>query len=331
MLINWFTVFAQAVNFLILVWLLKRFLYKPILHAIDEREKGIATQLAQAEAKVAEAQKERDDFQHKNEIFDRQRAALLTKATDEAKAERQRLLDEARKDADALRAKRLDALKTEQLSLRQDLIRLTQKQVFSITRKTLTDLAGTSLEERMGDVFVQRVRALAGGAKERLATAFKTSNHMVTVHSAFDLPPAQRTAIESAVKETFAPEARVQFETAPELVSGIELSTNGEKVAWSIADYLATLEKRAGELAAPGCQARTQGGRRSPRPRPSPSRRPKPRTGRSVNPRAGLQRWSRPQRRTVEYLARQPAGYLRPRVRRDQPNAGGLHAAIDAA
>ena len=38
MRINRFTVFAQAINFLILVWLLKRFLYKPILHAIDERE-----------------------------------------------------------------------------------------------------------------------------------------------------------------------------------------------------------------------------------------------------------------------------------------------------
>ncbi len=94
--INWFTVLAQAINFLILVWLLKHFLYKPILHAIDEREKGIATQLAQAEAKKAEAQKDRDDFQHKNEVFDQERAALLKKATDEAKAERQRLLDEAR-------------------------------------------------------------------------------------------------------------------------------------------------------------------------------------------------------------------------------------------
>ena len=160
MLINWFTVFAQAVNFLILVWLLKRFLYKPILHAIDEREKGIATQLAHAEAREAEAQKERDDFQHKNEAFDQQRAALLKKATDEAKAERQRLLDEARKDADALRAKRQEALQTEQRNLSQEIIRWTQKQVFAIARKTLADLANTSLEERMGDVFVGRVRAL---------------------------------------------------------------------------------------------------------------------------------------------------------------------------
>ncbi|MGA2703859.1 MAG: F0F1 ATP synthase subunit B [Isosphaeraceae bacterium] len=248
MLINWFTVIAQAINFLILVWLLKRFLYKPILHAIDEREQGIATQLAQAEAKKAEAQKDRDDFQHKNEVFDQERAALLKKATDEAKAERQRLLDEARKDADALRAKRQTALQSEQRNLNQEIIRWTQKEVFAITRKTLADLATTSLEERMGDVFVHRVRALTGAAKEQLATALKTSNHTVSVHSAFDLPPAQRTAIESAVKETFAPDAHVQFETAPELVSGIELSTNGHKIAWSIADYLSTLEKSAGEL-----------------------------------------------------------------------------------
>ena len=70
MINGWFTIVAQAINFLILVWLFKRFLYKPILHAIDEREKGIAAQLAGAEAKVAEAQKERDEFQHKNETFD---------------------------------------------------------------------------------------------------------------------------------------------------------------------------------------------------------------------------------------------------------------------
>ena len=96
MLIDWFTVGAQALNFLILVWLMKRFLYKPILDAIDAREKRIAAELADADAKKAEAKKERDEFQHKNEEFDQQRAALLTKATDEAKAERQRLLDEAR-------------------------------------------------------------------------------------------------------------------------------------------------------------------------------------------------------------------------------------------
>jgi F-type H+-transporting ATPase subunit b len=57
MLIDWFTVGAQVLNFLILVWLMKRFLYKPILNAIDAREKRIAKELADADATRAEAQR----------------------------------------------------------------------------------------------------------------------------------------------------------------------------------------------------------------------------------------------------------------------------------
>src|SRR5579862_9189144 len=108
-MIDWFTIRAQALNFLILVWMLKRFLYKPILHAIDAREKRVAAELADADAKKAESQKERDEFQHKNEEFDQQRAALWSKATEEAKAERQSLLDEARKAADAMTATRRES------------------------------------------------------------------------------------------------------------------------------------------------------------------------------------------------------------------------------
>ena len=62
MLIDWFTVGAQALNFIILVWLLKRFLYKPILNAVDAREQRIAAELADADAKRAEAKKERDEL-----------------------------------------------------------------------------------------------------------------------------------------------------------------------------------------------------------------------------------------------------------------------------
>ena len=51
MLIDWFTIGAQALNFLILVWLLKRFLYRPILNAIDARENLVARELSDADAK----------------------------------------------------------------------------------------------------------------------------------------------------------------------------------------------------------------------------------------------------------------------------------------
>jgi F-type H+-transporting ATPase subunit b len=248
MLIDWFTVGAQALNFIILVWLLKRFLYKPILNAVDAREKRIAAELADADAKKAEAQKERDEFQHKNEEFDQQRAALLSKAMDEAKAVRQRLLDDARKAADALSAKRQEALRNDANNLNQAIRRRTQQEVFAIARKALSDLATISLEERMSEVFAQRLRSMEGKAKEGLGEALKTSSEPALVRSAFDLPEVQRASIQKALNETFSADVHIRFETAPDLVSGIELTTKGQKIAWSIADYLVSMEKGVGEL-----------------------------------------------------------------------------------
>jgi F-type H+-transporting ATPase subunit b len=274
MLIDWFTVGAQVVNFLILVWLLKRFLYQPILNAIDAREERIAAELADADAKKAEAQEERDGFRRKNEEFDRRRAALLSEATDEAKAERRRLLDEAREAADALRAKQQETLKRDAQSLRQALTRRTRREVFAIARKALTDLATTSLEERLGEVFTRRLREMDGGAKEGLAEALKTASEPALVRSAFDLPAEQRAKIQNALNETFSAAIQLRFETAPDLIGGIELTTNGRKVAWSIADYLASLEKGVDELL--GEHSRRQGKTEA---KPDAKAKPKPKSG----------------------------------------------------
>ncbi|MFS8067414.1 MAG: F0F1 ATP synthase subunit delta [Byssovorax sp.] len=248
MLIDWFTVGAQALNFLILVGLMRRFLYKPILKAIDAREKRIASALADADAKQAEAGKQRDDLQRKNAELDQQRAALLAKATDDAGVERERLLDEARKAADALTEKRMEALKGEARSLDRAIRRKTQDEVFAIARKALTDLATTSLEERLGEVFTRRLSELDGNAKDALGKALAASPDPAVVRSAFVLPAAQRAVIQNALNETFSAEVRIRFETAPELVCGIELAAGGQKVAWSIAGYLGSLEKSVGEL-----------------------------------------------------------------------------------
>ena len=85
-----------------------------------------------------------------------------------------------------------------------------------------------------------------GKAKAGLAEALKSASDPALVRSAFDLPAEQRAAIQNALNETFSAKIRVRFETAPDLVSGIELTANGQKVAWSIADYLASLEKGVG-------------------------------------------------------------------------------------
>ncbi|KUR76745.1 F0F1 ATP synthase subunit delta [Novosphingobium sp. Fuku2-ISO-50] len=272
MLIDWFTVGAQALNFIILVWLLKRFLYKPILGAVDAREKRIAAELADAASRKAEAQKERDAYEHKNAEFDRQRAALLAKATQEADAERQRLLDEARKAADALAAKRREALQSDAANLNQAIRRRAEQEVFAIARQALADLASTSLEECMVDLFARRLRLMDGKAKLDFGEALKAATEPVVVRSAFDLPEAQRSVVTKALKETFAADIPVRFATSPDLVSGIELTASGQKIGWSIADYLASLEQGVGELVQ--AKGQSEAGPKA-EPEPAPKRKAK--------------------------------------------------------
>jgi F-type H+-transporting ATPase subunit b len=268
MLIDWFTVGAQALNFLVLVWLLKRYLYKPILDAVDARERRIAAGLADAEAKMAQARQQRDEFEQKNQDFARQRGALLSQAADEAKAERQRLLEEARAAADAMAAQRQQALRNEARSLDQGVRRSTREEVFAVARKTLTDLAGTDLEERVGQVFANRLRALDGPSRARLAAALRTAGEPARIRSAFKLSAQQRMVLQEALDETFSPGIVLRFEADPELISGIELSADGQKLAWSIDDYLRSLQKSIGTLLpdeeAPGIQTAGSPAQRPP-------------------------------------------------------------------
>jgi len=248
MLIDWFTVVAQAANFLILIWLMKRFLYQPILKALDAREQRIAAELADAAAKEAHAQSEHEEFRRKNDELEQQRTGLLNRAKDEAAAERQRLFDAARKDADDLRARQQDALRSEYQTVREEIARRTRTEVFAIARQTLKDLAGESLEARMVDMFTQRLRELDAEEKNRLASLLQSADMPVLVRSAFELPAAQRTLIETAIQNTFGVKASARFEVAPDVVGGIELTMQGQKIAWSIADYLSSMGKGVNEL-----------------------------------------------------------------------------------
>ncbi|AMM23555.1 F0F1 ATP synthase subunit delta [Variovorax sp. PAMC 28711] len=251
MLIDWFTVGAQALNFIVLVWLMKRFLYKPVLAAIDAREKRIASQLADADKKKAAAQSERADLQHKNDAFDQERAALLAKANADADAERQKLLDAARAAADALAAARRVSMASDARTLDQALRQRAQDEVFAVARQALTDLATVDLESSVCELFIARLRSLESTALQEMAAALKSANDGAIVRTAFALPTAQRTAVHKAVNETFGVKLTLHYEVAPALVGGIELSANGHKVAWSIADYLASLERGVHELLKP--------------------------------------------------------------------------------
>jgi F-type H+-transporting ATPase subunit b len=248
MLIDWFTVCAQIVNFLLLIWLLKHFMYKPILRAMDAREQKIALQIRDAETRKAEAEIEREHLRSARTEFETQKEALLRQASDEAEITRKRLGDQVRQEIETLRTKWLETLRQDQETLRGELANRVQREVFAIARQALRDLAGKQLEQQIVLVFLRQLKALNGNEKETLATILKVSRTPVLIRSAFDLPAPERTDIESTIRETLVPNAGVRFETASNLIGGIEMTANGHKVSWSISEYLSTLEAQVREV-----------------------------------------------------------------------------------
>jgi F-type H+-transporting ATPase subunit b len=244
-LINWFTVVAQIVNFLILVFLLKYFLYDRIVKAMDEREQKIQQRLQEAEEKKQEAEQEAEAYGKKNRDFDAKREEMLAQAKDEAGARRKELTEEARQAVTKQRSVWLEAIQRDKKSFVQDLRKMAGNQVYTIARKAFRDLSDEDVEERTINAFLVHLNAMSKKTREAIATSIKESGNEVIVRSAFEIPAKMRERITGSLRRKIADGIEIRYEAAPELIMGMELKIRGHKIAWSLQDYLDTLEEHA--------------------------------------------------------------------------------------
>lgn len=243
MLINWFTVFAEMLNFLILVWLLKRFLYKPILNAIDAREKMISDQLANTEKHRIEAEAEKEAFALKNETFDKEREAMMRQVEETAKVRHAELLEIARKDAEALQERWNKSFMSHENLLSQSVSHQAEQEIFDIARKVLFDLSGASLEARMIEVFLKKVMTMSVESREHLSRAMNASYKPAIIRTMFELTSEQKRLLEERLSESLGIRLPFVFEKSTDLISGIELIVNDQKISWNISAYLESLKE----------------------------------------------------------------------------------------
>ncbi len=248
MLIDWFTVAAQAVNFLILVWLLKHFLYGPILDAIEKRKKGIEDQLQAAEDKLKEAEAEKDKYESEQQLLQEKRDQLMADAARKADERRKKLFASARQAAEQMRASFQQAIREEQRALRNTLAQQVQTEVFAISRQALKDLASAELEDAVVQHFLDRLRQLDEKEKQQVALALEKAEGKLRVTTAFELPAQQRKQLLSTLGKMTPQPIHPRFTTAPDQVGGMALTAGGYKLAWSIDEYLGELQRKLSEL-----------------------------------------------------------------------------------
>ncbi len=264
MLIDWFTVIAQIINFLILLFLLRRFLYGPIINAMHAREERVVARLEDAHRQQEEAEQEAADYRRQQRELEQQRAARLQEAEESAHARREELIAEARAETDRLRANWHAALEQSKESFLRDLRQRTGEQVTAIARRVLNDLATADLEQQIIRAFLQRLRSLDQATQATIAQATADAQPNVLIRSAFDLSHDQRRQIENTVQAQFGEEVELSFETAPELIAGIALTVGSHELAWNLQSYLETLEEEIDRIFA----EETQAGQAAPEAQP---------------------------------------------------------------
>lgn len=243
MLINWFTVLAQIVNFLILVVLLKFLLYDRIIRAMDEREAKIRSRLKAAEVKAKEAEQEADTFRSKNQELDKKREKMIAQAKEEAEAHRKELTEQARHAASNLKSAWQEAIQREKATFIQNLKTSTGTQVYAIARKALGDLVDADLEDRTIEKFLSGIRGMDKKKREALVGSIRQAGDEVLIRSAFELSPAMRQKVTRALHKHFSDALTVHYETRSELIMGVELKVRGHKIAWTLQNYLDDLEE----------------------------------------------------------------------------------------
>lgn len=245
--IDLFTFIAQIINFIILVLLLRHFLYKRIVRVMDQREENISSRIKDAEERKKEADKEKEEFEKKKAELEEKQDSMISDAEQEAEERKKELLQKARKEVDQKQKHWYESLQKQKQAFLNDLRVRTGKQVFDAVRKALKELADEDMEKHIITIFISRIHDLGKNEKKEFSQSLSQSNHKAKIRSRFKLSNSMKQKIEKAVKDTFSKEVELEFKTSDEMIGGIEMESNDRKIAWNMESYLGELENNIAE------------------------------------------------------------------------------------
>ncbi len=249
MLIDPFIVIAQIINFLILVALLKRFLYEPFTQAMEVRSQRIERQLVTAAAKEKDAEAEKKLYGQKQQELEAQKQTWLEQAKQEVELEKETLTQQAQAEVAKARSQWHEIFEQDRQKFSRELRDRLSKQVVLTSRKALLDLANANLESQIIETFIARLYQLDELQTEKITTApISNPQSVITIRSSFTIPDEKRDRLIAAIHQQIAVNGEVQFETVEDFICGLELRYGGYKISWNIEHYLTELEAETAKV-----------------------------------------------------------------------------------
>lgn len=247
MQLDWSTLLLEVINFLVLVWILKRFLYKPVLNVIAQRKAAIDKTLADADAKQKDAHALETKYQSRLEEWEREKDGLRAGFKQELEALRASRTSDLDRDLVQEREKQRVLAQRHIAEMESQAAQTGSLRGVQFTSRLLSRVASPEVEDQLVKIALEDLTQLPDSQKEALRSACRDPQQTIKVSSAFPLAPAQRDAILAAFRTVAGQEIAASFREDPALLAGIRVQAGPWTLRANLQDELAFFSERIGD------------------------------------------------------------------------------------
>ena len=245
--LNSSTFILEIINFLVLVWILKRFFYKPVLDVIARRKAGIEETLAKAELRQNEAQQLQQQYEDRLSDWQQEKQQAQRTLETSLQKERQRQMSALQLDLEAERQKEKVLIQRKLQNEAQQVIETALQQGAQFASHLLSAVAGPELEKLLVNLLLEQLEDLPAKQREQLRSiningAESDSTYAIndaTITSAYPLDSTTRQALERACKENLSVNGEFIYQQDPAIIAGLRINIAAWVLAGNLQDELA--------------------------------------------------------------------------------------------
>jgi len=245
--LNWSTFILEIINFLVLVWILKRFLYKPVLKIIARRQASIDKTLADARQLHDEAEQLQQQYEGRLADWDKERKQAREKLAEELHADRARKLEELKTTLEQERERAAVAETRRLADERLEMEDAALAQGAQLATQLLKQAAGPELESRLVELAIDELSSLPEKRLSTLRGSYGQISEGILVSSAYPMPEDQQQRLQKALDKVLGKETALRFEQDDKLLAGVRINIGAWQLAANLRDELKGFAELRGE------------------------------------------------------------------------------------
>ena len=236
--LNWSTFILEIINFLILVWLLKHFFYKPVMDIITRRKQTIQDSLDKADAVRVESESLKSQYENRLEDWEKEKAKARVDLHREIEAERKQAMDNLAQSIQQEKEKSKVLIQRQQDNAAQKNKMLAIEQSLAFSTHLLSRLANQNLESAIIRLVLEDLENLSSGQRAELQKACTGTKEPVHISSAYVIDEVTRVAIKDALSKILKQSVEAEFKQDPSLLAGLLIDIGSWNLQASLQEEL---------------------------------------------------------------------------------------------